>query len=145
MSTSSQTPSDPIRDPSPDLLAILRADYAHFPDNQTYSVYDSEVYFKDPVNEFRGLGRYQQMINWMGRWFQDIRLDLHEIQQTGNQIRTEWTLSWSLPLPWHPRLQIPGWTEMQVNEAGLIGSHIDYWRCSRWEVLLQLFRAREPE
>lgn len=144
MSSDSQATSNPHRDPGPDLLAILREDYARFPENQTYSIYDPEVYFKDPVNEFRGLSRYQEMIGWMGRWFQDIRLDLHEIQQTGAQIRTEWTLSWSLPLPWHPRLRIPGWTELHLNEAGLIGSHIDYWRCSRWEVLGQVFRPRDP-
>jgi len=121
-----------------DLIATLQADYARFPRDQTYSIYDPQVYFRDPLNEFRGLDRYRAMIESLGRWLQDIHLELHDIQQTGNHIRTEWTLRGSLPLPWRPRLCIPGWTEMQLNAAGLIGSHIDYWRCSRWQVLLQI-------
>ncbi|MFS8886006.1 DUF2358 domain-containing protein [Synechococcus sp. H70.2] len=121
-----------------DLVAILRADYARFPRNQTYSIYDPQVYFRDPLNEFRGLDRYRVMIASLERWLQDIHLELHDIQQVGSHIRSEWTLRGSLSfLPWRPRLCIPGWTEMRLNPAGLIESHIDYWRCSRWQVLLQ--------
>ncbi len=121
-----------------DLVAILRADYARFPRNQTYSIYDPQVYFRDPLNEFRGLDRYRAMIASLERWLQDIHLELHDIQQVGSHIRSEWTLRGSLSfLPWRPRLCIPGWTEMRLNPAGLIESHIDYWRCSRWQVLLQ--------
>ncbi|MFS8866708.1 DUF2358 domain-containing protein [Synechococcus sp. H65.1] len=121
-----------------DLVAILRADYARFPRDQTYSLYDPQVYFRDPLNEFRGLDRYRAMIASLERWLQDIHLELHDIQQVGSHIRSEWTLRGSLSfLPWRPRLCIPGWTEMRLNPAGLIESHIDYWRCSRWQVLLQ--------
>ncbi len=121
-----------------DLVAILRADYARFPRDQTYSIYDPQVYFRDPLNEFRGLDRYRAMIASLERWLQDIHLELHDIQQVGSHIRSEWTLRGSLSfLPWRPRLCIPGWTEMRLNPAGLIESHIDYWRCSRWQVLLQ--------
>ncbi|MFT0795940.1 DUF2358 domain-containing protein [Synechococcus sp. H70.1] len=121
-----------------DLVAILRADYARFPRDQTYSIYDPQVYFRDPLNEFRGLDRYRVMIASLERWLQDIHLELHDIQQVGSHIRSEWTLRGSLSfLPWRPRLCIPGWTEMRLNPAGLIESHIDYWRCSRWQVLLQ--------
>jgi hypothetical protein len=139
MSLSSPAP------PSADLVAILRADYARFPRDQTYAIYDPQVYFRDPLNEFRGLDRYRRMIEGIGRWIEDIRLELQDIRQTGSQIRTEWILSGALALPWRPRLCIPGWTEMQINETGLIGSHVDYWRCSRWEVLLQMFRPGEPK
>ncbi len=123
---------------APDLVAILRADYARFPWDQTYSIYDPQVYFRDPLNEFRGLDRYRAMVESLGRWLQEIHLELHDIKQVGSHIRTEWTLRGSLPLPWRPRLCVPGWTEMQLNAAGLIGSHIDYWHCSRWQVLLQI-------
>ncbi len=125
---------------APDLVAILRADYARFPRDQTYSIYDPQVYFRDPLNEFRGLDRYRAMIESLGRRLQDIHLELHDIHQVGNHIRSEWTLSGSLAfLPWRPRLCIPGWTEMRLNPAGLIESHIDHWRCSRWEVMRQMF------
>jgi hypothetical protein len=91
------------------------------------------------VNEFRGVERYAQMIGFIATWFLNPKLDLHDIQQNGNQIRTEWTLSWNTPLPWKPRITIPGWSELTLNPEGLIVSHIDYWHCSRWDVLKQHF------
>jgi hypothetical protein len=123
-----------------DLLNTLRQDYARFPTDQTYSVYAEDVYFRDPLNSFRGRVKYQDMIHWMERWFADIHMDLHEIQQQGDEIRTEWTLSWTAPLPWKPGLQVRGWTEMKLNAQGLIQSHIDYWYCSRWDLVKQLFQ-----
>jgi hypothetical protein len=35
-------------------------------------------------------------------------------------------------------MSIPGWSELRLNSQGLIVSHIDYWSCSRWDVLKQL-------
>ena len=32
---------------------ILLEDYQRFPDNQTFDIYAPDVYFKDPLNEFR--------------------------------------------------------------------------------------------
>ena len=121
-----------------DILQILRDDYQHFPTNQTFSIYAEDVFFKDPLNQFRGLKRYQQTIVFIERWFLNPTLDLHSIQQTDNQIETRWTLSWNAPLPWQPRLSIDGWSELTLNDEGLIASHIDYWNCSRLDVPKQL-------
>jgi hypothetical protein len=121
------------------LLDILRADYQRFPENQTYDIYASDVYFKDPLNEFRGLKRYQEMIRFIQTWFQDVRMDVADIQQQENSITTEWTLHWTTPLPWRPRIAIPGRSELKLNREGLICSHIDYWHCSRLDVLKQHF------
>jgi hypothetical protein len=123
------------------LLQILRDDYARFPADQTYSIYAQDVFFKDPLNQFRGIDRYKKMIQFIQTWFIDPTLELHEIEQVANQIRTRWTLSWSVPLPWKPHISIDGWSELQVNQDGLIASHIDYWNCSRFDVLKQLFVA----
>ena len=120
-----------------DILEQLKADYARFPRDQTYSLYAPEVYFKDPMTEFRGVERYQQMIGFIQTWFRNCQMEVHEIQASGNQIRTEWTLRWNTPLPWQPRISIPGWSELTLNEQGLIASHIDYWHCSRWDVVRQ--------
>ena len=38
-----------------DIIEILKDDYQRFPINQTYSLYTADVYFKDPLNEFRGM------------------------------------------------------------------------------------------
>ena len=83
-----------------DIISILKEDYQKFPLDQTYSVYAKDVYFEDPMNKFRGCDRYQKMINFIKNWFVDIKLDLHEINQSANIIKTRWTLSWTTPMPW---------------------------------------------
>lgn len=120
-----------------DILEIIKQDYQTFPDDQTYSVYAEDVYFRDPLNEFRGVDRYRKNIEFIATWFKNIRLDLKDIRREGDTIITEWQLNWTSPLPWQPRISIPGWSELQLNPEGLIVSHIDYWHCSRWAVLQQ--------
>jgi len=121
-----------------DVVEVLKQDYQRFPTDQTYGIYAEDVYFKDPVYEFRGLQRYRRMISWMATWFIDLRLDLHQIEQIGNQIKTRWTMSWKAPLPWKPAMAVSGWSELTLNPQGLISSHVDYWDCSRWAVFKQL-------
>ncbi|MEH1840749.1 MAG: DUF2358 domain-containing protein [Nostoc sp.] len=124
-----------------DIIEILKEDYQRFPVNQTYSIYDPDVYFQDPLNKFRGVKRYKAMINFIETLFLDPKMDLHNIQRLGDTIKTEWTLSWNTPLPWKPRISIPGWSELGLNSDGLIVSHVDYWNCSRLDVVKQHFFA----
>lgn len=122
-----------------DLLEIIKADYQRFPENQTFEIYADDVYFKDPLNEFRGVKKYRQMIGFLSRFFQDIELQVHNIEREGTEIKSEWTLNMTSPLPWKPRISIPGWSELQVNQDNLISSHIDYWQVSPGNVLGQNF------
>lgn len=122
-----------------DILQILNEDYARFPIDQTYSIYTHNVYFKDPMGEFRGLSRYQSKIQFIQTWFRNCQMELHDLQQTGQQIRSDWTLRWNTPLPWQPAIVISGWSDLTLNQEGLIASHIDYWHCSKWDVLRQHF------
>ena len=121
------------------ILEVLKQDYQQFPKNQSYQIYAKDVYFKDPMTEFRGIDRYQKMIGFMQTWFKNIQLDLHDIRRTEDAIETRWTLSWNTPLPWNPRISIPGRSELKVNDREAIVSHIDYWDCSRLDVLKQHF------
>jgi hypothetical protein len=121
------------------IIQILQDDYQRFPANQTYSIYTPDVYFQDPLNKFRGVDKFQQAIAFIEKWFIAVKLDIHEIHQSENLITTRWTLHWTAPLPWQPRMAIPGWSELELNPQGLISSHIDYWECSRFDVLKQLF------
>jgi hypothetical protein len=128
------------------IIEILQEDYQRFPRDQTYDIYAKDVYFKDPMTEFRGIKRYQAMIGFMTHWFQNIQMELHNIEQISDRtepprdrIETRWTLSWTTPLPWQPRIAISGRSELILNEQNLIISHIDYWDCSRWDVLRQHF------
>lgn len=125
-----------------DILTVLREDYQKFPEDQTYDIYADNVYFKDPTSEFRGVDRYKKTIAFIQTWFRHCQMDLHHIEQTGNTIRTDWTLSWNTPLPWQPRITIPGWSELTLNADGLIASHVDSWHCSRMDVLRQHFLTK---
>ena len=121
----------------------IRQDYANFPDQQSYDLYATDVYFRDPLNEFNGVDRYREMIGFIARWFQQPNLELHTLEKTSDHtFQTQWTLSWITPVPWQPQISIPGWTEYRLNDAGQIVSHIDYWKCSRWNVLTQVFGMR---
>ncbi|MDJ0691247.1 MAG: DUF2358 domain-containing protein [Xenococcaceae cyanobacterium MO_188.B32] len=122
-----------------DIIEIVKKDYQHFPNNQTYQIYAEDVYFQDPLNQFRGVKRYQQMIGFINSFFQNINLELHNITREEDKIKTEWTLSMTSPLPWKPRLSIPGWSELKLNRDNLIISHIDYWHISRFSLLRQNF------
>ncbi|MGF1541416.1 MAG: DUF2358 domain-containing protein [Pleurocapsa sp.] len=122
-----------------DILEIIKQDYQRFPENQTYSIYAADVYFKDPLNEFTGIDRYRKMIGFLASFFRDIVLDLHHIQQHDDTIKTEWTLNMTPPLPWKPRISIPGWTELKLNSDRTIASHIDRWHISPLNVVGQVF------
>lgn len=120
-----------------DILSLLRTDYQRFPKDQTYSLYAEDVYFKDPMTEFRGVARYRQMIGFIQTWFLDCHMEVHGLQQTGLSIRSDWTLTWRTPLPWKPAIAISGWSDLTLNADGLITSHIDHWHCSKLDVLKQ--------
>lgn len=119
------------------IVEILQEDYQRFPVDQHYELYADKVYFKDPLNEFRGINKYKAMIRFMGTFFQNIKMDLHEIYREQNIIHLKWTLNWTTPLPWQPRIAIPGRTELTLDENQKIISHVDYWNCSRWDVVKQ--------
>jgi Uncharacterized conserved protein (DUF2358) len=120
-------------------VEALKADYKTFPLDQTFSLYAADVFFKDPWISFRGLGLYRKMIQFIAWGFTEVKMDLHDIQQTDDQIKTSWTLSWIAPAPWKPKMMISGRSELILNTQGLIQSHVDDWDCSRLDVLKQLF------
>ncbi|HEY9909652.1 MAG TPA: DUF2358 domain-containing protein [Thermosynechococcaceae cyanobacterium] len=124
-------------------LQTLREDYARFPRDQTYSLYAENVHFKDPMSDFRGRRKFQAMIGFMHTAFLNCKMDLHHIEQHEDLIRMDWTLSWNTPLPWKPRIAIPGWSELRLNPEGTIVSQVDYWRCSRLDVLKQHFQFKK--
>jgi hypothetical protein len=65
-----------------DIIQILKEDYQRFPADQTYSIYAKDVFFKDPINEFRGVERYQQMIGFIKNWFSEPKLEVHEMTRS---------------------------------------------------------------
>jgi hypothetical protein len=122
-----------------DILDALKEDYRTFPKNQNYGLYAKDMSFKDPLSQFRGRILFRLLIGFMSIFFWDCIFDVHQIQRVGHEIRSDWTVSWTTPLPWKPRIHIPGWSELVVNDEELISSQIDYWHCSRLDVLMQHF------
>jgi Uncharacterized conserved protein (DUF2358) len=125
-----------------DIITILRQDYAKFPLDQHYQIYAEDVYFQDPLTRFRGLDRYRKTIDFIQTWFQEPQLELARIEQIDRLITTNWALRWHTPLPWYPRIEITGRSELLLNSQSLIISHIDYWDCSPLDVLKQHFQFR---
>lgn len=122
------------------LIEVVKQDYSRFPQAQSYEIYASDVYFKDPVYEFRGIDKYQKMIGFITYWFSNLKLELHDIHQKDVIIHTQWTMSWNAPLPWRPRISVTGRSELEVNAEDLIISHVDYWQCTRLDVVKQHFK-----
>jgi Uncharacterized conserved protein (DUF2358) len=125
-----------------DIITTLRQDYVKFPLDQSYEIYAEDVYFKDPLTQFRGLPRYRKTIEFIQTWFKNPHLELYEIDRVDRLITTRWLLSWNTPLPWHPRIEIPGKSELTLNDSDLIISHIDYWDRSPLDVFRQHFKIR---
>ena len=124
-------------------MTILREDYAKFPIDQSYQIYAEDVYFQDPTSKFRGLDRYKQTIEFIQKWFKQPQLKLAQMNRAEQLITTRWSLSWNTPLPWYPRIEITGRSEMLLNDLELIISHIDYWDCTPLDVLKQHFKLGE--
>uniref|UniRef100_A0ACD5GR71 DUF2358 domain-containing protein n=1 Tax=Desertifilum tharense IPPAS B-1220 TaxID=1781255 RepID=A0ACD5GR71_9CYAN len=122
-----------------DILDILKQDYQRFPKDQTYSVYAKDVYFKDPLNEFRGVERFKKMIQFIDTFFINPQMDLHDIQRQEDTIHYTWTLSWNTPFPGNPASPFPYRTELKLSDSDTITSHVDYWNCSRLDVVKQHF------
>ena len=120
------------------LVQVITEDYQRFPKNQTYSIYAENIHFKDKLYDFYGLKKYQDMIGFISKWFQNLNLELHEIKQEDNQINTRWTMSWNSPLPWQPFISVSGTSTLKV-ENNLITAHYDYWDCTVFDVVKQHF------
>lgn len=123
-----------------EILEIIKQDYLRFPENPTYEIYDRNVHFKDPVYNFYGIKKYQEMIAFITKWFKNLRLELHDIGESENQIDVRWTMSWNSPLPWQPFVSVSGRTELKLKD-NLIIAHYDYWDISLWDLIKQHFHT----
>jgi hypothetical protein len=110
----------------------------------SYDIYTDDIFFKDPVNTFKGKFNYR-IIFWTLRFhgqlfFTELYFDLHDVQQTEpNIILANWTVRGTLRLPWKPRLFFQGFSTYQLNESGLIYEHIDTWDRKPTDILKQFW------
>ena len=111
----------------------------------SYDIYSKNIFFKDPVNKFKGKFNYR-IIFWTLRFhgqlfFSELYFDLHEVKQTApDTILATWTVRGTLRVPWKARIFFNGYSTYKTNENGLIYEHIDTWDREPGEILKQFFR-----
>jgi hypothetical protein len=124
-------------------IAILKKELPSlFHQDISYDIYSQDIYFRDPVNTFKGKFNYR-IIFWTLRFhaqlfFTQIYFDLHEVKQTeSNIILAKWTVRGDLRVPWKAQIFFNGYSTYKLNEDGLIYEHIDTWDRSPQTILKQ--------
>lgn len=116
-----------------------------FQQDISYDIYSQDIYFRDPVNKFKGKFNYR-IIFWTLRFharlfFTQIYFDLHEVHQADvDTILAKWTVRGILRVPWKARILFNGYSTYKLNSDNLIYEHIDTWDRKPSEILSQFFR-----
>lgn len=103
-----------------------------FEQDLSYDIYTRDIFFKDPVNTFKGKFNYR-IIFWTLRFhgqlfFSDLHFDLHAVRRVEPLlIQADWTVRGTLRLPWQPRIFFNGFSHYHLNSEGRIYRHIDTW------------------
>ena len=111
----------------------------------SYDIYTKDIYFRDPVNTFKGKFNYR-IIFWTLRFhgklfFTSLYFDLHDVKQTAsNTILANWTVRGTLRVPWKANILFNGYSTYKLTPLGLIYEHIDTWDRQPGEILKQFFR-----
>jgi hypothetical protein len=127
-------------------IAVLQHDLPTlFQEDISYDIYSQTIFFRDPVNTFRGKFNYR-IIFWTLRFhgrlfFTELFFDVHQVYPASeNTIRAEWTVRGTLRLPWKPKLLFNGYSIYTLNAEALIQEHIDTWDRSPREILAQFWQ-----
>lgn len=124
-------------------IATLKEDLPTlFEKDISYDIYRKDIFFKDPVNQFKWKFNYR-IIFWTLRFhgqlfFTDLYFDLHDVEQVApDMILANWTVRGRLRLPWKADLFFNGYSNYKLDEDGLIYEHIDTWDREPKEILKQ--------
>ena len=128
------------------LITTLRQDLPTlFEQDISYEIYTNDIYFRDPVNKFKGKFNYR-LIFWTLRFhaqlfFTEIAFDLHDVSESSNDtILATWTVRGVLRVPWQAKLLFNGYSTYKLNPDGLIYEHIDTWDRKPGEILQQFWQ-----
>lgn len=129
-------------------IAVLQRELPTlFERDLSYDIYSQDIFFRDPVNTFKGKFNYR-IIFWTLRFhgrlfFTELFFDLHQVEAVDwNTIRADWTVRGTLRLPWKANLLFNGFSTYKFNEQGLIHEHIDTWDRSPGDILRQFLPTR---
>lgn len=119
-----------------------------FEQDISYDIYTKDIYFRDPVNTFKGKFNYR-IIFWTLRFhaqlfFSQIYFDVHEVNQLDEDtILAKWTVRGVLRVPWKARLFFNGYSTYKFNTDCLIYEHIDTWDRKPGDILAQFWQKGE--
>lgn len=130
-------------------IEILKKDLPTlFEEDISYDIYTQDIFFKDPVNTFKGKLNYR-IIFWTlrfhaGLFFREIYFDVHRVEQTAPDVITvDWTVRGTLRVPWKAKVFFNGNSTYKLNGKGLIYNHLDTWDRKPGEIVKQFFRKGE--
>ncbi|NJO40847.1 MAG: DUF2358 domain-containing protein [Cyanobacteria bacterium CRU_2_1] len=121
-----------------------------FDQDISYNIYTSTIYFKDPVNTFKGKFNYRIIIwtlRFHGRlFFTKLYFDLHEVYQSETDvILADWTVRGTLRVPWKAQIFFNGRSTYKLTPEGLIYEHIDTWDRKPIEIFKQFFSKKNNQ
>ncbi len=96
------------------------------PDISQYVARD--VLFRDPFNEVVGIEKMQKIFAHMYETMGDVRFDILHHAMDDKTGLLHWRIAATLRgKPW----EFEGMTKVEINEAGLVASHVDHWDAAR--------------
>ncbi|GAB4364493.1 MAG: hypothetical protein Kow00121_00210 [Elainellaceae cyanobacterium] len=116
----------------------------------SYEIYTSDIYFRDPVNTFKGKFNYR-IIFWTLRFharlfFTKIFFDLHEVTHPEpDMILATWTVRGTLRVPWRAQILFNGTSTYKLTANCRIYEHIDTWDRKPGEILRQFVQRGDRQ
>ncbi len=90
------------------------------------TVFDQQIYFKDPFNEVRGLKEVQQIFRHMFQTLHEPQFRIHHMAGADKTGYLEWRFYFKLK-PQAATQQINGMSKILLNDQGKVLVHMDYW------------------
>lgn len=97
-----------------------RPDWSHI-----LSYYDDNIYFKDSIQEIRGIAEFKAMTERLTKRSQDLKMRLVRVIQQENDIFIEWEMTISYKK--YPSSVLYGVSRLTLNEKGKIIEQRDYY------------------
>jgi len=87
--------------------------------------YDDEIYFKDTIQEIRGMVEFKEMTERLTKRSKDLGMKLTRTAQKDNDIFLEWEMTISYKK--YPSSIMYGFSRLTLNEQGKIVEQRDYY------------------
>lgn len=87
--------------------------------------YDDEIYFRDTVQEIRGITEFKAMTERLTKRSNDLKMKLLRTVQDGNDFFIEWEMTISYKK--YPSSVMYGASRLTINETGKIIEQRDYY------------------